>query len=237
MIRLFGVGTVLAAVAIAPSAVAQLPMSPVYRTETERPPSKADETGPTAKDTAPAERPAEEHASPEKPEAVGQKPVATAPIPPLPSRDAGDGDGLRPGMGSSTHLGHGGYNPAAPVRLDLPGNRCRRAAVPRGGNRGDAEAGASARSSGGCRESAGRSSRRDIIRGADQSRGPERPAASPDQMACPADRLPLIITNRRPIMPARRIPTRPAAMAAARTDPRPILPRVLELIPRKLLFP
>ncbi len=90
MIGWLGVGILLAAVVIAPSAVAQLPMSPVYRADTNRP-AKPDKSEPIAKDTAPttAERLSETQVSPVRPEAVEEKPVATAPIPPLPSRNAG----------------------------------------------------------------------------------------------------------------------------------------------------
>jgi hypothetical protein len=84
MIRLRGFGAFLGAVAFASSAVAQLPMSPIYRTSPETPQPKADKAAPAVKDRA-SPNAAGRHGrnTPRsKPASVEQEPVATAAIPP-----------------------------------------------------------------------------------------------------------------------------------------------------------
>jgi hypothetical protein len=90
MIRLRGFGAFLGAVAFASSAVAQLPMSPIYRTSPETAQPKADKAAPAIKDRA-SPNAAGRHGrnTPRsKPASVEQEPVATAAIPPPPSAPA-----------------------------------------------------------------------------------------------------------------------------------------------------
>ena len=90
MIRWFGIGTIVVAAAIASSAVAQMPISPVYRTTPEQKQPTADKSAPAVKERAPTKAASRdgENASRAKPASVEQEPVATAPIPPLPRPDA-----------------------------------------------------------------------------------------------------------------------------------------------------
>ena len=165
--------------------MAQLPMSPVYRTGPEQPQTAADNAAPAAKDRAPAPRasPQGENASRAKPEAAEQEPVATAPIPPpLPS------DANKPGANRASTTAEPGSHPAAtpaektprgrsgpdghdsdadPVRSG-PAERDRADAVLRDGKHGKTAPGIRARSSAACGP---------VSRGAQGER--ERPDAVP----------------------------------------------------------
>jgi len=90
MIRWLGVGLLLGTAVCASAAVAQLPISPVYRSGSEQAQPTPDKDAP-AKDRAPAMGDNRENAPPAKPAAAEPQPVATAPIPPPLQPDANDG--------------------------------------------------------------------------------------------------------------------------------------------------
>src|SRR3954471_17629677 len=91
MIRVLGVGLLLGMAMGASAAVAQLPISPVYRSGSEQA-QPAPDNGAPAKDRAPVTGDDRENAPPAKPAAGEPQPVATAPIPPPLRPDANDGD-------------------------------------------------------------------------------------------------------------------------------------------------
>jgi len=91
MIRVLGVGLLLGMAMGASAAVAQLPISPVYRSGSEQA-QPAPDNGAPAKDRAPVTGDDRENAPPAKPSAGEPQPVATAPIPPPLRPDANDGD-------------------------------------------------------------------------------------------------------------------------------------------------
>ena len=122
MIGWLGVGVLLATAVCASTAVAQLPISPVYRPGPEQaqptPDQAAHREGPGA--ATGGER---ENAPPAKPEAGEPQPVATAPIPPPTSarrrRQRGRGDALSAG--------------AEPTRTVAAGDDPKRAGIDRDG--------------------------------------------------------------------------------------------------------
>ena len=105
MIRVLGVGLLLGMAMGASAAVAQLPISPVYRSGSEQA-QPAPDNGAPAKDRAPVTGDDRENAPPAKPAAGEPQPIATAPIPPPLRPDANDGDAAaetrsRPAAGPS----------------------------------------------------------------------------------------------------------------------------------------
>ena len=130
MIRLFGVGMLLAAVAIAPSAVAQLPMSPVYRTEPERPHHAADNAGPLRRMRAgDAGDPAGGAKTADRNRSCPTEAGRDAPIPPLPSATVARTARFPTGPADPSAevgkraRGHRDYDRAGPVRPGRQGWR------------------------------------------------------------------------------------------------------------------
>jgi len=90
MIGWLGAGVLLATAACASTAVAQLPISPVYRPSPEQAQPDPDRAAQAAKDRTTATGAERENAPPAKPEAGEPQPVATAPIPPPLPPDPGE---------------------------------------------------------------------------------------------------------------------------------------------------
>src|SRR4051794_13830961 len=138
MIRVLGVGLLLGMAMGASAAVAQLPISPVYRSGSEQA-QPAPDNGAPAKDRAPVTGDDRENAPPAKPAAGEPQPVAMAPIPPPLRPDANDGDAAaetrsRPAAGPSEQTpgektqkgrrrprGRQARRRPHPLRLPLPG--------------------------------------------------------------------------------------------------------------------